>query len=110
MQKQKHPVRGASLGRKGYEKNVKPPNGNAMVSAPLSMSDEVIERSVRTKISWIKKKVGKFDTQFRQAEREHIAGETLYVWGKQYYLRTEYGNKNSLVLSGDKAILTTRKA
>ena len=87
---------------------VKPPNGNVTVSAPLNMSDEAIERFVRTKINWIKKQVDKFDSQLRQSEREYISGETLYVWGKQYYLHTKYGNKNSLVLSGDKAILTVR--
>lgn len=88
---------------------VKPPNGNVTVSAPLSMSDEAIERFVRTKVSWIKKQVGKFDNQPRQSEREYVSGETLYVWGKQYYLQTENGNKNSLVLFGDKAVLTVRK-
>jgi len=88
---------------------VKPPNGKVSVSAPNTMSDEVIERFARTKISWIKKQVIKFDNQLRQSEREYISGETLYVWGKQYYLQTNYGNKNSLVLSGDKAVLTVRK-
>lgn len=88
---------------------VKPPNGNVTVSAPLSMSDEAIERFVRTKTSWIKKQVANFDNQPRQSEREYVSGETLYVWGKQYYLQTEYGPKNSLVLSGDKAVLTVRK-
>lgn len=88
---------------------VKPPNGNVMVSAPLAMSDEAIERFIRTKISWIKKQVAKFDGQPRQSKREHVSGETLFVWGKQYYLQTVYGNKNSLVLSGNKATLTVRK-
>lgn len=88
---------------------VKPPNGYVTVSAPLSMSDEAIERFVRTKVSWIKKQIGKFDSQPRQSEREYVSGETLYVWGKHYYLTTEYSNKNSLVLSGDKAVLTVRK-
>ena len=88
---------------------VKPPNGNVMVSAPLSMSDEAIERFARTKASWIKKQVAKFDNQPRQSKREYISGETLYVWGKQYYLRIAYGNKNSLVLAGEKAVLTVRK-
>jgi predicted metal-dependent hydrolase len=88
---------------------VKPPNGKVTVSAPLSMSDEVIERFVRAKTSWIKKQIAKFDKQPRQSEREYVSGETLYVWGKQYYLQTEYGNKNSLVLYGDKAVLTVRK-
>ena len=88
---------------------VKPPNGGVAVSAPLSMSDEAIERFVRTRVGWIKRQVNKFDSQPRQAEREHVSGETLYVWGRQYYIRTEYSNKNSLVLSGDRAVLTIRK-
>lgn len=88
---------------------VKPPNGNVMVSAPISMSDEAIERFVRTKISWIKKQVVKFDNQPRQSEREYVSGETLYVWGKQYFIQIEFGNKNNIFLCGDKAIMTVRK-
>ncbi|MFR9712055.1 M48 family metallopeptidase [Paenibacillus sp. MB22_1] len=89
---------------------VKPPNGKVSVSAPMDMSDEAIERFVRTKSSWIKQQVKKFEAQPRQTEREYVSGETLYVWGKQYFLQVEYGTgKNSLVLSGDKAILTVRK-
>ena len=88
---------------------VKPPNGKVMVSAPLSMSDESIERFVRTKTSWIKRQVNKFENQPRQSEREYVSGETLYVWGKQYFLQTDYDNRSSLVLSGDKAILVIRK-
>lgn len=64
---------------------------------------------MRTRVSWIKKQISKFENQSRQSEREYVSGETLYVWGKQYYVKTEYGNKNSLVLSGDKAVLTVRK-
>jgi predicted metal-dependent hydrolase len=88
---------------------VKPPNGHVTVSVPNSMSDEAIERFVRTKINWIIKQVANFNDQPRQSEREYVSGETLYVWGKQYYLQTNFGNKNSLVLSGDKAFLTVRK-
>jgi predicted metal-dependent hydrolase len=88
---------------------VKPPNGYVTVSAPLVMSDEAIERFVRTKISWVKRQIGKFDNQPRQSVREYVSGETLYVWGKQYYLQTMCSSRNSLVLSGDKAILTVRK-
>jgi predicted metal-dependent hydrolase len=88
---------------------VKPPNGNVTVSAPLAMNDEAIERFVRIKFSWIKQQVAKFDTQARQSEREYVSGETMYVWGKQYYLQTIYGGRNVIVLSGDKAVLTVRK-
>jgi len=88
---------------------VKPPNGRVMVSAPLEMSDAAIERFVRTRSNWIKNQVAEFDGQLRQSEREYVSGETFYVWGKQYYLQVEYGNKNSLVLSGKKAILAVRE-
>jgi predicted metal-dependent hydrolase len=88
---------------------VKPPNGNVIVSAPLSMSDETIERFVRTKTSWIKRQISKFDNQPHQSVREYVSGETLYVWGKQYYLQTEMGSKYALTLSGDRAILQARK-
>ena len=88
---------------------VKPPNGKVSVSAPLSMSDEAIERFVRTKFNWIRNQISKFDNQQRQSEREYVSGETFYVWGKRYYLQIEYGNKNSLVLTRDRAVLTVRK-
>ena len=88
---------------------VKPPNGLVTVSVPLAMSDEAIERFVRTKISWIKKQVAKFDNQLRQSQREYVTGEALYVWGKQYYLQVEYGIRYSLTLSGGKAVLTVRR-
>jgi predicted metal-dependent hydrolase len=88
---------------------VKPPNGNVTVSAPYSMRDETIERFVRTRISWIKRQIAKFSEQLRQSEREYVSGETLYVWGRPFYLQIEFGNKNSLILSGGIAMLTIRK-
>lgn len=89
---------------------VKPPNGNLEVSAPITMTDDSIALFVRMKIGWIRKQQAKFDTQPRQSKRQYVSGETLYVFGKQYFLQVEYSNKgNSLVLSGDKAILTVRK-
>jgi predicted metal-dependent hydrolase len=88
---------------------VKPPNGKVTVSAPLNMKDEVIKKFVRTKISWIKKQIAKFDNQPRQSEREYVSGEALFIWGKQYYLQVDYGTKNSLTLFGNKALLTVRK-
>jgi len=88
---------------------VKPPNGRVVVSAPLNMSDETIERFVRTKFSWVKKQISKFEEQPRQSVRKYVSGESLYVWGKQYYLQVDYGSKNKLVLLSDKALLTVRK-
>lgn len=89
---------------------VKPPEGRVEVSAPIYLSDESIELFVRTKIGWIRRQQEKFEKQPRQTEREYVSGEAFYVWGRQYYLLVNYSNKgNSLVLDGDKAILTVRE-
>ena len=89
---------------------VQPPDGKVQVSAPKHLSDDSILMFVRTKIGWIKKQRIKFENQPRQTERQYVSGESFYVLGKQYFLQVEYSYKgNSLVLSGDKAILTVRK-
>lgn len=89
---------------------VLPPDGRVRVSAPLGMSNDAIILFVRTKLGWIRKQQIKFEEQPRQSEREYVSGETLYVWGRQYFLQVEYSYKgNSLILDGEKAILTVRK-
>lgn len=95
---------------KNLHLSVLPPNGSVRVSAPERLSDESIRLFVRTKIGWIRKQQQQFEDQRRQTERQYISGETLYVWGKHYFLQTVYSFKgNSINLSGDKAILTVRK-
>lgn len=95
---------------KNMHLSVLPPDGKVRVSAPETLSDESIIMFVRTKVGWIRKQQEKFEQQPRQSERQYVSGETLYVWGKQYFLQVEYSYRgNSLVLSGDNAILTVRK-
>lgn len=95
---------------KNIHLSVLPPDGKVRVSAPTTVSDESLEMFVRTKIGWIRKQQEKFENQPRQSERQYVSGETLYLWGKQYFLQVEYSYKgNSLILDGDKAILTVRK-
>ena len=88
---------------------VKPPNGVVSVSAPLNMSDDSIERFVRTKIRWMKMQQEKFASQLRQTERQYVSGESLYLWGKQYFLQVDYDSRNTLELSGNTAVLTVRR-
>ncbi|MBQ3038180.1 MAG: M48 family metallopeptidase [Clostridia bacterium] len=89
---------------------VRPPDGRVQVSAPKHLTDEAVLMFVRSKIGWIKKQQLKFENQPRQSQRQYVSGESFYVLGKQYYLQVEYSYKcNSLVLSGEKAILTVRK-
>ena len=95
---------------KNLHLSVLPPDGKVRVSAPLTMSDDAIAVFVRTKLGWIRKQRAKFEAQPRQSAREYVSGETLYVWGRQYFLQVDYSYKgNSLVLDGNKAILTVRK-
>ena len=62
------------------------------------------------KIGWIRLQQAKFAEQPRQTQRCFVSGETLYVWGQQYYLQVEYSHKgNALALSGERAILTVRR-
>ncbi|MDR1552715.1 MAG: M48 family metallopeptidase [Prevotellaceae bacterium] len=89
---------------------VLPPNGSVRISAPLSVSDENIRLFAASKISWIRTQQNKFSKQLRHSEREFVSGETIYIWGKQYYLQVEYSSKaNNFLLDGEKAILTVRK-
>lgn len=85
---------------------VKPPLGSVSISAPAKMSNKAIELFARTKIAWIKKQIQSFQSQRRQTLREYVSGETLYLWGKQYFLTVEHGTRRSMRLSGNKAILT----
>ena len=95
---------------KNMHLSVLPPDGKVRVSAPNNLSDESIIMFVKTKLCWIKKQQEKFELQPRQSEREYVSGETLYVWGHQYFLQVEHNQKkNSLVLEGNKAILSVRK-
>lgn len=95
---------------KNMHLSVLPPDGRVRVSAPTQLTDEAITMFVRTKLGWIKKQQEKFQQQPRQSERQYVSGETLYVWGKQYFLQVEYSYKgNAFTLSGDTAILTVRK-
>ena len=89
---------------------VAPPNGEVRVSAPMHLSDEIIENILVTKIGWIQKQQEKFKSRPRAAEPQYVSGEILYVFGQPYVLRVEEGKKkNSLWLSGNEAILTVRK-
>jgi predicted metal-dependent hydrolase len=104
------PVEVVKKNIKNLHLSVLPPDGKVRVSAPETLSDDAIAMFVRTKIGWIRKQQEKFELQPRQSVRQYVSGETLYVWGRQYFLRVEYSYKgNSLVLSGDNAILTVRK-
>ncbi|MDR2927462.1 MAG: M48 family metallopeptidase [Cytophagaceae bacterium] len=95
---------------KNLHLSVLPPSGTVRISAPLSVSDENIRLFAASKISWIRAQQNKFATQLRHSEREYVSGETIYIWGKQYFMQVEYSYKsNNFLLDGEKVILTVRK-
>ena len=94
---------------KNIHLSVMPPDGDVRVSAPLNLSDTTIKIFLRTKIAWIKAQQQKFASQARLGEREYISGESIFIFGKQYYLRVEYGSVNGFALDGQTLVLTVRE-
>ena len=74
---------------KNMHLSVLPPDGRVRVSAPVRLTDGAITMFVRTKLGWIKKQQEKFQQQPRQSERQYVSGDSLYVWGRQYFLQVE---------------------
>lgn len=95
---------------KNMHLQIKPPNGQVVISAPLSMDDKAIEVYARTNLSWIKKQIEKFQQQPRSAKRQYVSGETMYILGKQYYLSfVPDSRKNSFKIQGTSIVLSMRK-
>lgn len=95
---------------KNMHLQVKPPDGHVVISAPTSMDDKAIEVYARTNLSWIKKQIEKFQQQPRSAKRQYVSGETMYIWGKQYFLTfIPDSQKNSFDIQGDKVLLSMRE-
>ena len=92
---------------KNMHLQVKPPDGHVVISAPLSVDDKVIEAYARTQMRFIKRSIGRFQDQSRASKRQYISGETIYIWGKQYYLVFEPNNyRNSFVVHNQNIILS----
>lgn len=95
---------------KNMHLQVKPPDGHVVISAPASMDDKAIEVYARTNLSWVKKQIEKFQQQPRSAKRQYVSGETMYIWGKQYYLTfIPDSQKNNFEIQGDKVLLSMRE-
>ena len=95
---------------KNMHLQIKPPNGQVVISAPLSMDDKAIEVYARTNLGWIKKQIEKFQQPPRSAKRQYVSGETMYIWGKQYYLSfVPDSRKNSFKIQGNSIVLSMRK-
>jgi predicted metal-dependent hydrolase len=88
---------------------VKPPDGHALVTAPLRMSEAEIERFVQTKAGWLQTHVARVQNRPAPVKPEYADGETITVWGREYTIRLCRGGKSAVMLTGDDAVLTVRK-
>ena len=89
---------------------VKPPYGDVELTCPENYSDESIELFVRSKLGWIQKRKSEFASQLRQTKRQYVSGETVYLFGKQYYLKVKPIAQNyDIQIDGDNIIFCVRK-
>ncbi len=92
---------------KNIHLQVKPPDGHVVISAPLSVDDKAIEAYARIQIGFIKRSAAKFQDQARASKRQYVSGETMYIWGKQYFLVFKPDNrKNSFEIQNRNIILS----
>ena len=92
---------------KNMHLQVKPPDGHVVISAPLSVDDKAIEAYARTQLGFIKKSIAQFQDQPRASKRQYVSGETMYIWGKQYFLVfTPDNQKNSFEIQNQNIVLS----
>lgn len=71
---------------KNIHLSVYPPEGAVRIAAPLRTEMDALRVFAISKLGWIKQQQKKLREQPRQTPREHLDGETHYVWGKRYQL------------------------
>lgn len=104
------PIEAQKKNIKNMHLQVKPPDGHVVISAPLSMNDKAIEMYARTNLSWVKKQIERFQEQPRSGKRQYVSGETMYIWGKQYFLTfISDAQKNGFEIVGNKVFLRMRE-
>ena len=92
---------------KNMHLQVKPPDGHVVISAPLAVDDKAIEAYARTQLGFIKKSIAQFQDQPRASKRQYVSGETMYIWGKQYFLVfTPDNQKNSFEIQNQNIVLS----
>jgi predicted metal-dependent hydrolase/Zn-dependent peptidase ImmA (M78 family)/DNA-binding Xre family transcriptional regulator len=92
---------------KNMHLQVKPPDGHVVISAPNTVDDKAIEAYARIQLGFIKRSIAKFQDQSRASKRQYVSGETMYLWGKPYYLIFQSNSqRNSLEIQNEKIILS----
>jgi len=86
--------------------SVMPPHGRVRVATPFHVNDDRVRSAVVTKLAWIKKQQSDFEKQPRQSEREMVAGESHYFFGRRYRLEiVEVIGKSKISIKGNNTLL-----
>ena len=73
----------------------------------ISVDDKAIEAYARTQLGFIKRAIAQFQEQPRASKRQYVSGETIYIWGKQYFLVFKPDNqKNSFEIQNQNIVLS----
>jgi Predicted metal-dependent hydrolase len=90
---------------KNLHLGVYPPEGKVRVAAPLRVDDEAVRLAVISKLYWIKRKQGEFQTQNRQSAREYVSRESHYYLGRRYLLNVVHHKGPNKVVVRNKRML-----
>lgn len=72
--------------------------GHVRVAAPHAISEDAVRVAVVTRLGWIRQKQREFAGQARQSAREHVPGETHFVFGKPLRLQVRSVDKTRCVI------------
>ncbi len=83
-------------------------NGLLHVTAPLFVTKEDVFHFLEERREWITQHVSEKERRAeREAKREYITGETIFLWGEPYNLVVEaYGARSKAIIDKDKLFLT----
>ena len=84
---------------------VNAPFGSLTASAPLAMKDSEIIAFAEAHKPWIDKQVRELDDRAWTSRRQFVSGETIWIFGRQCFLKVRDGQKMSFSYGGDEAVL-----
>ena len=93
---------------KNIHLRVRSGSADVQMSVPRRMTDVQIEAFATSKLDWIIKHRERA-LSAKPKEQKYLSGETLYLFGKPYTLRTEHSEKTAVTTDGECIILYVGK-
>jgi predicted metal-dependent hydrolase len=84
---------------------LRPPDGQALVSAPMRTSLAEIKDFLATRVTWIRKHQERMRGQLVEPAREYLPGERHLLWGQAYDLVVEPVSGRASVLLRDNLLV-----